>query len=68
MSTPERFWFLFAAYGAFWLLLALFLMHLGRHQKAVERGLRALEARLPGPPDSRSPVPYRSPPIRSAEN
>lgn len=46
MSTPERFWFLFAAYGAIWALLALFLMHLGRRHRALERELRALESRL----------------------
>jgi CcmD family protein len=50
MSAPERFWFLFAAYGAIWILLAGFLMHLGRRQRVLERGLRALESRLPGQP------------------
>ena len=47
MSSQDRFWFLFAAYGAFWILLALFLMHLGRRHRVLERELRALEARLP---------------------
>ncbi len=46
MSAPERFWFLFAAYGAIWVLLALFLMHIGRRHRVLERELRALEARL----------------------
>jgi CcmD family protein len=46
MSAPERFWFLFAAYGAIWVLLALFLVHLGRRNRALERELRALESRL----------------------
>jgi len=47
MSTSDGFWFLFAAYGAIWILLAGFLMHLGRRHRALERELRALEARLP---------------------
>jgi CcmD family protein len=50
MSAPEQFWFLFAAYGAFWISLALFLMHLGRRHRELERDLRALEARLPPTP------------------
>jgi len=50
MSGADRFWFLFAAYGAIWVLLALFLMHLGRRHRALERELRALEDRLSGPP------------------
>jgi CcmD family protein len=50
MSAGDRFWFLFAAYGAIWILLALFLMHLGRRHRALERELRALEERLPRPP------------------
>jgi CcmD family protein len=51
MNTPA-FWFLFAAYGAFWVLLALFLMHLGRRQRALEQELGALEARLPRHPNA----------------
>ena len=51
MSTPG-FWYLFAAYGVFWFLLALFLMHLGRRHQALERELRALEARLPSHPNA----------------
>ena len=47
MSAQEQFGFLFAAYGAFWVLLALFLMHLGRRHRALERDLQALESRLP---------------------
>jgi CcmD family protein len=47
MSTPDRFWYLFAAYAVFWVLLALFLTHLGRRHRVLERELRALEARLP---------------------
>jgi CcmD family protein len=48
--TSDGFGFLFAAYGAFWLLLALFLTHLGRRHRALERDLKALEARLPRHP------------------
>lgn len=48
MSASDRFWFLFAAYGAFWILLASFLIHLGRRHRALEREIRALESRLPG--------------------
>ena len=50
MSAPERFWFLFAAYGAIWLLMALFLAHLGRRHRVLERELKDLEARLPRDP------------------
>ena len=50
MTASDRFWFLFAAYAAFWILLALFLMHLGRRHRALERELRALEGRLPRQP------------------
>jgi CcmD family protein len=46
MSMPDRFWFLFSAYGAFWLLLALFLVRLGRRHRALDRELRDLRARL----------------------
>ncbi len=50
MSPSDGFWFLFAAYGAFWLLLALFLAYLGRQHRALERELRALDSRVsPGP-------------------
>ncbi|MCC6765803.1 MAG: heme exporter protein CcmD [Deltaproteobacteria bacterium] len=47
MSATDRFWFLFAAYGAIWILLAVFLMHLGRRHRALERELRDLESRVP---------------------
>ena len=54
MSLPDRFWFLFSAYGAIWLLLALFLARLGRRHRALERELRDLRARLlHEPPTSR---------------
>ncbi len=46
MTTPDRFWFLFGAYGAIWTLLALFLIRLGRRQRALERELAQLRARL----------------------
>ena len=48
----DGFWFLFAAYSAIWILLAGFLIHLGRRHRVLERELRALESRLP-----RSPIP-----------
>lgn len=50
MSTPDRFWFLFAAYGAIWILLAMFLTHLGRRQRTLERELRDLESQMPPRP------------------
>lgn len=50
MSPPERFWFLFAAYGAFWVILASFLIRLGRRHQELEREIRALETRLSRPP------------------
>jgi CcmD family protein len=46
MSTPDRFWFLFSAYAAIWLLLALYLVRLGRQHRAIERELEDLRARL----------------------
>jgi CcmD family protein len=46
MSPPDRFWFLFAAYGAFWALLAFFLIRLGRRHRALDRALRDLERRV----------------------
>lgn len=46
MSASDRFWFLFSAYGAIWLLLALFLTRLGRRHRALERELADLRARL----------------------
>ncbi len=46
----EGFWYLFAAYGAIWLLLAGFLFHLGRRHRDLERELRALEGRISRPP------------------
>lgn len=52
MSGSDSFWYLFAGYGAFWVLLAMFLAYLGRQHRALERELRALETRLP--PESRS--------------
>ena len=51
MNLSDRFWFLFAAYGAIWVLLALFLVHLGRRHRVLERELRALATRL-SPPTS----------------
>ena len=50
MSRPERFWFLFAAYGAFWVLLGVVPDPLGRRHRELEREIRALETRLPRPP------------------
>lgn len=46
MTTPDRFWFLFGAYGAIWALLALFLVRLGRRHRVMERDLEELRARL----------------------
>ena len=46
MSTPDRFWYLFAAYGAIWILMALFLIRLGWRHRALERELKSLEARV----------------------
>jgi CcmD family protein len=46
MSTPDRFWFLFSAYTAIWLLLALFLIRLGRRHRTLARELEELRARL----------------------
>jgi CcmD family protein len=46
MSGSDRFWFLFAAYGVVWGLLALFLMYLGRRTRELERDLRTLEERM----------------------
>jgi len=46
MTLPDRFWFLFSAYGMIWLLLALFLTRLGRRHRALERELRDLRARV----------------------
>ncbi len=43
---PERFWFLFSAYGAIWLLLALFLVRLGRRHATLERDLEELRTRV----------------------
>jgi CcmD family protein len=39
-------WFLFSAYAAIWLLLALFLARLGRRHRALERELADLKTRL----------------------
>jgi CcmD family protein len=46
MTGPDRFWFLFAAYAAIWLLLASFLFRLGRRHRALERELRDLATRV----------------------
>lgn len=46
-GTTDHFWFLFSAYAAIWVLMALFLVHLGRRHRVLERELRALEDRLP---------------------
>lgn len=46
MSVPDRLWFLCAAYSAFWVLLAGFVIHLGRRHRAVDRAVRDLEARI----------------------
>lgn len=46
MGATDRFWFLFSAYTAIWLLLALFLMRIGRRHRALERELRELETRV----------------------
>ena len=46
MSNPDRFWFLFSAYGAIWTLLALFLFRLGRRHRALERELDDLRSRI----------------------
>lgn len=50
--TPEGFWYLFAAYGAIWILLALFLIRLGRSHRELERELEALAGRLASRPPS----------------
>ena len=46
MTNPDRFWFLFSAYGAIWTLLALFLFRLGRRHRALERELDDLRTRI----------------------
>ncbi|MCC6848071.1 MAG: CcmD family protein [Deltaproteobacteria bacterium] len=51
MTAMDRFWFLLAAYGAIWVLMASFLMRLGRRHRALERELRDLESRLPPRPE-----------------
>ena len=48
MSASDGFWFLFAAYGAIWLLLAGFLIHLGRRHRVLEREIRSLDG-VPSP-------------------
>jgi CcmD family protein len=50
-GAPDHFWFLFAAYAAIWVLMALFLVHLGRRHRVLERELQALEERLGRPAD-----------------
>jgi CcmD family protein len=44
--SSDGFWYLFAGYGAFWLLLAGFLIRLGRRHRELERELQSLEGRL----------------------
>jgi CcmD family protein len=46
VTVSDSFWFLFSAYGAIWILLALFLIRLGRRQRAMERELERLRTRL----------------------
>lgn len=46
MNTPDRFWYLFAAYGAIWILLALYLIRLGWRHRELERELKSLAAKL----------------------
>jgi CcmD family protein len=46
MTVPDRFWFLFSAYGAIWTLLALYLIRLGRRHRALERELEDLRTRI----------------------
>jgi len=46
MDGPDRFWYLFAAYGAIWVLMAVFLIRLGWRHRALERELKALAARV----------------------
>ena len=48
MTQPDRFWFLFSAYAVIWTLLALFLLHLGRRHRALERALDELRRRVGG--------------------
>ena len=49
MGTPDRFWYLFAAYGVIWILLAMFLIRLGWRHRALERELKSLAARVTKP-------------------
>jgi CcmD family protein len=46
MDAADRFWYLFAAYGAIWILMAFFLIRLGRRHRALERDLASLAARV----------------------
>ena len=46
MSSPDRLWFLFAAYSVIWILLALFLAHLARRHRGLEQELGELRARI----------------------
>jgi len=46
MSAPDRLWYLYGAYSAFWLLLAGFMLHLGRRHRALDRAFRELETRI----------------------
>jgi CcmD family protein len=52
VSGADHFWFLFGAYGAIWLLLALFLLRLGRRHRALERELQELRTRVAREPRS----------------
>jgi len=54
VNPQDHFWFLFTAYGSIWLLLALYLVRLGRHHRALGRELDDLKSRLGGPPPPRA--------------
>jgi len=56
MSQPDNLWFLFAAYGAIWLLLALFLTRLTRKHRALEKELGELKLRIGDTPYRHSPT------------
>ena len=48
MTQPDRFWFLFTGYTVIWVLLALFLVHLGRRHQALQRTVDELRRRIGG--------------------